>query len=467
MTIECDVAVIGAGPGGYVAAVRAAQNGLKTVCIEKEASLGGTCLNVGCIPSKALLQSTEHLEFIHKHALEHGIKVSEASLDFKVLMQRKDSVVKGLTDSVASLFKHYNVNRILGTAKVVGHHDIVVAIKEGEQKVKARNIILATGSEAVALPFLPFDEKSVVSSTGALALPQVPSKMIVIGGGVIGVELASVYNRLGTDVTIIEMLNQICVGMDSVISRNLLQVLKKQGLKFFLGAKVTQAKVKGKNGGVTLNFQHENKEQSIEGDVVLVAVGRRPYTKGLGLEELGIRLTERKFVAIDGFFRTSIPSIYAIGDIIEGPMLAHKASEEGIAVADIIAGKKGHVDYMAVPNIIYTNPEAAAIGMTEQEAREAGLKVVIGQCYFKGNPRARASGQIEGLVKVIGEAQSKRLVGMHILGGQASELISEGMMAILKKATLTDIAYAPNGHPTMSEAIKEAALQAIGAPLHT
>lgn len=461
---EYDVAIIGSGPGGYVAAARSAQHGFKTVCIEKNKTFGGTCLNVGCIPSKALLQSTEYLDFIRKKAAEHGIGVQKVKVNFDEMMKRKEAVVKSLTDGVAGIFRRNHVDSIQGIAKLTGHHHIAVKTEQGEEQIVARNIVLATGSEPVALPFLPFNEKTVLSSTGALALNSIPGKMIVIGGGYIGVEIASVFNRLGTQVTIVEMLDQICMPMDRTIRKNLLQTLKKQGIEFYLGAKVAKAQ---KNGNTyALTVVQEGKEIQLSADVVLAAVGRRPYYAGLGLEELGIAPAKGGFIPVDGSFRTRIPSIYAIGDVIDGPMLAHKASEEGIAAIDIIAGKKPHLNYMAIPGVVYTHPEAAAVGLTEDEARAAGLSLMIGECQFKANPRARAVGEMEGLVKIIGEYKTGRLIGMHILGIEASELIHEGMLAIEKQATLQDLAYSPQAHPTLGEAIKEASLAALGEAIH-
>lgn len=460
---EYDVVVIGSGPGGYVAAIRAAQLGLKTACIEKEKTLGGTCLNVGCIPSKSLLQSTEHYSWLLKESKSHGITCDSASINFDELMQRKGQVVKSLVDGIASLFKRYGITRIEGTAHFTSPQSVSVESSGKAQFVEADNFILATGSEPIPLPFLPFDEQIVVSSTGALSLSKIPKKMIVIGGGVIGVELASVYNRIGTEVTIVEMLDRICPAMDEAVSKGLLQILKKQGLIFHLGAKVVSAEKK--NEGMTLNVESGQDKLQLQADVVLIAVGRRPYSTGLGLQEIGVQLN-KGFVVVDKNFRASLPNIYAIGDLIEGPMLAHKASEEGVAAADIIAGKSAHLDYMSIPNVIYTHPEAAAVGMTEREARETGLEIVIGLCSFKANPRARCAGDTDGFVKVIGAGPQKHLVGMHILGSHASEMIGEGVIAINKRMTLNEIANAPHAHPTLSEAIKEACGQALGTAIH-
>jgi dihydrolipoamide dehydrogenase len=461
---DFDVAVIGAGPGGYVAAIRAAQLGFKTVCIEKRKTLGGTCLNVGCIPSKALLQSTEHLDFIQHHALEHGIEGTESKADFTKMQTRKDKVVEGLVGGVAALFKRYGIERVEGSAAFVDSHRL--DIKNGDQtsSLTAAKFILAMGSEPIELPFLPFDEKQVLSSTGALFLPKPPSKMLVIGAGVIGVELASVYKRLGTQIEVIEMLEKICPAMDDAISKNLLQVLKKQGLSFFLGAKVLKGKVDEK--GVVLDVEYEGKPVQFKGDAVLVAVGRRPNAKGVGLEQIGIELSPKGFVPVNGNFQTAQPHIYAIGDIVDGVMLAHRASEEGIAVAEIMAGLHPHVNYLAVPNVIYTNPEVAAVGLTEQEAKELGRELLTATCQFRGNARARCMGDMEGLVKVIGDKATGRLLGMHIIGPHASELIGEGVMAMESKMTLEEIGRSSHAHPTLCEAIKEVCLLALSKPLH-
>ena len=455
-----DVAVIGAGPGGYVAAIRAAQLGLKTVCIEKGKTLGGTCLNVGCIPSKALLQSSEQYEWFANQAPDHGIASKGLTVDFKQMMDRKGEVVDNLVQGVAGLFKRNQITRIEGEAQLISP----TQIKIGNEQIEAKNIILATGSEPIELPFMPFDEKVIISSTGALILPKIPKKMILIGAGVIGVELASVYRRLGTKVTIIEMLDRVCPGMDLAVSRALYKIFKKQGLIFHLSAQVTAAEV-SKNK-VTVTFTQKDESQTIEADVVLVGVGRRPYSKGLNLEKLDIALDSKGLVSVNGNFQTIHSNIYAIGDLIEGPMLAHRASEEGVAVAEIIAGKTPHVNYMAIPNVIYTHPEVASLGLTEEEAKELGIEILTGTYQFRGNARARCAGDLEGFVKVIGDKKTHRLLGMHIVGPHASEMIGEGVIAMEKRATLEDIGHASQAHPTLSEAIKEAALAAFDKPIH-
>ncbi len=463
MVTRYDVVVIGGGPGGYVAAVRAAQLGFKTACVEKRFTLGGTCLNVGCIPSKALLHSSLQYDFLAKHAKEHGIMSDSYRLDFAQMMTRKDGIVTGLVQSVDALLKKHKIDWLHGSAKIVNANTILVSSEKSEETIEASNIILATGSEPIPLPFLPFDEKTVVSSTGALSLAKVPKKIIVVGAGVIGVELASVYNRLGSEVTVVEMLDSICPAMDHAISRSLQTSLKKQGINFNLSVKVVDGVIN--DVGVTLGIEVEGKKETFSADIVLVAIGRRPYSEGLGLKDAGIA-TNRGFVTVDGQFRTSLPNIYAIGDLIEGVMLAHRASEEGIAVAEIIAGQHPTVNYMAIPNVIYTHPEVAAVGLTEKEAKEAGIDVLIGTCHIRANARARCVGDLDGLVKVVGDKRSGRLVGLHIASANASEMIGEGVLAIAKRATVEQVASASHAHPTLSEAIKEACLHALGRAIH-
>ncbi len=451
-----DLAVIGAGPGGYVAAIRAAQLGMRVVCIDKGEALGGTCLNVGCIPSKCLLETSQSYYWLQTGAKEQGISCSSAAIDFAQMMQRKEKVVVGLTDSIANLFKHYKIERIKGQAAFKTANILEIA----GSTIEAKAFILATGSEPTSLPGLAFDEKQILSSTGALALTRLPKIMLIIGAGVIGVELASVYQRLGCQVTLVEMLDYICPGMDAAISKMLLSNLKKQGLTFHLSAKVLEVRKNGE--GVTLKLP----ETTLSGEVVLVAVGRRPYTAGLNLQEIGVTTTPKGFVTIDSNFRTSQPHIYAIGDLIEGPMLAHRASDEGFTVAELLAGHKASINYLAIPNVVYTHPEAAAVGLTEKEARDLGLELLIGTSAMRGNARARCAGDLEGMVKLIGEKKSGRLIGMHLLTAHASEMIGEGVIAIEKGATLEEIARAPHAHPTLSEAIKEAAGSAIGEAIH-
>lgn len=448
---EYDIAVIGAGPGGYVAALHAAHRGFKTVCIDKGAEPGGTCLNVGCIPSKALLQSSEHYAFLVEQGKEHGIEAENIRLNFPQMMRRKEEVVHGLTKGIDFLFQRGKVNYIKGEARFATPQELVV----GDKKVKAKNIIIATGSEPIALPFLPFDEKQILSSTGALSLPKVPENMIVVGAGVIGVELASVYQRLGCQVTIVEMLERICPAMDGAVSKALLAILKKQGLTFHLSTQVKSAEKKGEQ--YHLSLSQNGKEFSLASGHVLVAVGRRPFTRNLGLKEIGIETDKRGFIPVDGNFRTIHSHIYAIGDVVDGVMLAHRASDEGVVVVDLIAGIVGQINYLAIPNVIYTHPEVAALGFTEEEAKALKIEIKVGTALIKANARGRCSGETEGLVKVIGEKGSDRLIGMHIVGPHASEMIGEGVIAIEKKMTVKELAYASHAHPTFSESIKEAA----------
>lgn len=446
-----DLAVIGSGPGGYVAAIRAAQLGLKTACIEKNERLGGTCLNVGCIPSKALLQSSEHFYFIKEQAKEHGIDVSSIKLDFDAMMKRKTSIVDGLTNGIASLFKQNKVDWIKGEARFKEDKTLEVNGKAFE----AKNILIATGSEPIALPFLPFDEKRVLSSTGALQLKEVPESLLVIGAGVIGLELASVYRRLGAKVTLVEMLDEIASGMDGTISRTLQQILTKQGLEFILKAKVIAADLSKPKIEIQLE------DRTLEADKVLVGIGRKPYTKNLNFP-----LNARGRIEVNNRFQTGVPNVYAIGDVIEGPMLAHKASEEGVVAVELIAGHRSKIDYITIPNVIYTSPEAVSIGFTEKELKEKNVPYVIGQCSFKAVSRARCMGETEGLIKLLAEKESKKLLGYHVIGPNASELAAEGVMALTNKMTLEAIGNASHAHPTLSEGIKEAALNGLKRQIH-
>lgn len=465
MTEHFDIAVVGAGPGGYVAAIRAAQLGFKTVCIDKRATLGGTCLNVGCIPSKALLQSTEWLFRLKRDGKEMGIDCSQAAANFPQMMARQQKIVEGLVEGIASLFKGHQITALHGTAEFLDPHRLGIVQEDGSrQEIEASSIILATGSEPIPLSGLPFDERQILTSTGALNLRSVPKRLLVVGGGVIGVELASVYSRLGSKVTVIEMLDHLCPALDKTLSSTLLHALKKQGIEFSLSSQVVTAVIQPEVVILTVNQGDKLEYQS--GEAVLVAVGRRPYTAGLQLEKGGVQKDKRGFVIVDANFRTSQPHIFAIGDAIEGMMLAHRASAEGVAVVEWLKGGAPQVDYLAIPNVVYTDPEVASVGLTEEEALQAGRELMIGKSYFRGNARARCSGETEGLVKIIGDKRSGRLLGLHIIGPHASELIAEGMSAIQMKASVKDLADAPNAHPTLSEAIKEAALDALGRAIH-
>lgn len=454
-----DLAIIGAGPGGYVAALKAAKAGLKTACIEKEPLLGGTCLRVGCIPSKTLLQSSEHYYHMKTKAELFGLTFQELSYNWKTMQSKKEEVVKSLCDSVASQFKSLKVDRYEGLASFDNENTLLIQSHEKKEAIRAKNIIVASGSYPIELPFLPFDEKKIVSSTGALALESVPKKLTVIGAGIIGVELASVYQRLGSEVTLIEMLDYIAPGMDGQVSRQLLQSLKKQGLQFLLGAKVISGKTSGK--GVKVEFEADGKKGELESDIVLVAIGRKPLLKPLNLEKAKVKLNERGQIAVDGFFRTSTPSIYAIGDVIDGPSLAHKASEEGVAVVDFILGNPTPMRYISIPNVVYTHPEAASVGFTEEELKKLSIKYLSGQSFFKGNARARATFDTEGFIKVLGDEKTGKLLGIHILGPQASEMISVGVIALIKNMTLEELGLACIAHPTLSETLKEAAVNAL------
>lgn len=451
-----DLIVIGSGPGGYVAAIRAAQRGLKVACMEKEKTLGGTCLNVGCIPSKALLHSTEYYHKVAAEGHEHGIEAKELTVNLQQMMTRKEKIVSGLVGGIDFLFKKNKVTRLEGEATLLGPTSIQI----GQESYQASHILLATGSEPIPLPFLPFDETKVLSSTGALALPQVPKKMLMVGAGVIGLELGSVYRRLGAEVEVVELLDRVTPPFDREISKTLYKILTKQGMTFHLKSKVASGKV-ATDVELTLDSG-----EVLKGDVVLIAIGRRPYSKGLGLEKIGVATDKQGRVKVDESFRTSVPSIYAIGDLIDGPMLAHKASEEGIAAVDLICGDTLSLNYLAIPNVMYTWPEVACVGMTEEEATSAGLTLRIGRVPFKAIPRARCSGDEEGIVKLIGEKTTDRLIGMHIVGPNASEMIHEGVVAVEKKMTLLEIGHASHAHPTCAEAIKEAALAAHHQAIH-
>jgi dihydrolipoamide dehydrogenase len=465
MSETFDLIVIGSGPGGYVAAIRAAQLGLKTACVEKQRELGGTCLNVGCIPSKALLHSSELYQTLLKSGMIHGIEMEQIGFNCKQMMSRKQKIVASFNEGITALFKKNKVACFHGTASL--HSSTTVVISEGSttREISAHNIILATGSEPIALPFLPFDERRILSSTGALSLEQIPQKMLVIGAGIIGVELGSVYSRLGSQVKFIEFLDRICPTLDESLSKELQRLLQSQGMQFNLSAKVTAAEINEKQ--ITLKVAMSDQSvQEMSTDIVLICIGRKPYTQGLGLEKAGIAVNEKGFVKIDGLFRTNLTHVFAIGDIVDGPMLAHKASEEGIAVVEIITGHHPKIEYAAIPNVVYTHPEVASVGMTETEAKNAGLEIKIGTFPFKANSRARCTGEDEGFVKMVAEAKTGLIVGIHIIGAHASELIAEGALAIQKRCTVEEIACTPHAHPTLSEAMKEAALAVDRRAIH-
>jgi dihydrolipoamide dehydrogenase len=447
--------VIGSGPGGYVAAIRAAQLGLKTACIEKTKVLGGTCLNVGCIPSKALLHSSELYHALHVEYKQNGISCSNPTYDFQKIMKRKEEVIASFNQGIEGLFKKNKIDWIQGHGKLAGPQQVEVNGKT----IEAKNIILATGSEPIQLPFLPFDEKKVVSSTGALAFSAVPKKLLVIGAGIIGVELGSVYSRLGSEVIFFEFLDRICPAFDGKISQSLQKILTSQGMTFHLSHKVTSATI-----DKTVELMANGTK--FQGDAVLVAVGRKPTSNGLGLDTVGIQTDPKGFVVIDSSFRTSQPTIFAIGDLVNGPMLAHKASEEGVAVAELIAGHHPLIDYATIPNVAYTSPEVASVGFTEEELKAKGIAFKVGQCSFKANSRARCIGQEEGFVKMISEEGTKRVLGVHIIGPHASELIAEAVLAMRLRLTVEQIVDTCHAHPTLSEALKEASLAVLGRAIH-
>lgn len=462
MAESYDVIVIGAGPGGYVCAIRAAQLGLKVACVEKRATLGGTCLNVGCIPSKALLQSSEHFEEAKHKLAEHGVNVGQVQLDLAKMQARKGEVVSANVKGIEFLFKKNKVTWLKGAGRIAAPGKVDVA----GTTYDAKHIVIATGSESTPLPGIEVDEKQVVTSTGALELEKVPGHLVVIGGGVIGLELGSVWKRLGAEVTVIEFLDRLVPAMDNEIGKNFERILGKQGMKFRLKSKVTSAK-KGADG-VTLTVEPAagGKSEEIKADVVLLAIGRRAYTEGLGLKEAGVALDERGRVRTDGHFATNVPGIWAIGDVIAGAMLAHKAEEEGVALAEHLAGQKPHINYDAIPGVVYTWPEVASIGKTEEELKAAGVAYKVGKFPFTANGRARAMGDTDGFVKILADKQTDRLLGAHILGPDAGTLIAEIAIAMEFGASAEDVARTCHAHPSLNEAVKEAALAVDGRPLH-
>jgi len=460
-----DVVVIGGGPGGYVCAIKAAQLGLKTACIEKRGALGGTCLNVGCIPSKALLSSSHKFEEAGHTFAGQGIKVGKLELDLATMMERKTKVVGDLTKGVEFLFKKNKVTYLKGAGKLLGGGKVAVE-GEANQTVSAKHIIIATGSDVTPLPGATIDEKQIVSSTGALALEKVPDHLIVIGGGVIGLELGSVWRRLGAKVTVVEFLDRIVPTIDTEIGKQFQRILTKQGIAFKLSTKVTGAKTTKGKVTLTLEPAQGGDKEEIVGDVVLVSIGRKPYTEGLGLETAGVELDQKGRIKTDGHYQTNVPGIYAIGDVIDGPMLAHKAEEEGVAIAEILAGQAGHVNYATVPNIVYTWPELATVGKTEDELKAANIAYKVGKFPFTANSRAKTSGDTDGLVKLIADARTDRLLGAHILGPDAGTMIHECVMAMEFQGSAEDVARAFHGHPTVNEAIKEAALAISSQAIH-
>ena len=464
-----DVVVIGAGPGGYVAAIKAAQLGLKTAIVEKRDTLGGTCLNVGCIPSKALLYASEIFASA-QHGFEAlGVSVSKPKLDLAGMMAHKQKTVDGNTSGVAFLMKKNKIDTIYGTAKILGAGKVEVAAKDGsKQTLDTKNIIIATGSDVAGIPGMKIDidEKVIVSSTGALSLSKVPQHMVVVGAGVIGSELGSVWSRLGAKVTVVEFLDKVLGPMDGEVSKQFQKLMEKQGIEYKLGAKVTGVEKTAAGAKVTFEPVKGGSAETLDADIVLVATGRRPYTEGLGLNEAGVTLDERGRVNIDSHWQTNIAGIYAIGDVVKGPMLAHKAEDEGVALAEILAGQKGHVNYDVIPSVVYTEPEVASVGKTEEELKAAGIEYRVGKFPFSANGRARAMLKTDGFVKILACAKTDKVLGGHILGFGAGEMIHEIAVLMEFGGSSEDLARTCHAHPTMSEAVKEAALAAFSKPIN-
>ena len=463
-----DLVIIGTGPGGYVAAIRAAQLGMKVAVVEKRATFGGTCLNVGCIPSKALLQSSHLFEQAGHDLGVHGIVLGPPKLDFTQLMKRKGEVVDATTKGVAFLFRKNKITAFQGTGRIEKAGLVVVLGDDGAIKdtLAAKNILIASGSEVTPLPGVAVDEKKIVSSTGALELAEVPKHLVVVGAGIIGLELGSVWRRLGSEVTVVEFLDRITPGVDDEITKQFQRSLTKQGLKFKLGSKVTKAETT--DSGVTLTVEPAKggAAETLQADIVLVSIGRRPLVEGLGLDKVGVKLTAHGRIAVDAHLQTSVPGIYAIGDVIDGPMLAHKASEDGIACVETIAGQKGHVDWDLVPSVIYTQPEVAWVGKTEEQLKAAGVTYKVGKYPFTADPRSRANGSTDGFVKVLADKATDKVLGVHVIGAEAGTMIAESVMAMEFSASAEDIGRVCHAHPTVNEATKEAALAAWDKPIH-
>jgi dihydrolipoamide dehydrogenase len=459
---EFDVIIIGGGPGGYVCAIRCAQLGLKTAVVEGRDALGGTCLNVGCIPSKALLNATHHLHEVHENFEKMGLMGARPKVDWDKMQAYKQDVITGNTKGIEFLFKKNKVTWLKGWGTIPAAGQV----KVGDEVHSTKNIVIATGSEPSTLPGVTVDEQVIVTSTGALALPKVPKSMVVIGAGVIGLEMGSVYARLGAEVTVIEYLDAITPGMDAEVAKSFERILKKQGLKFVLGAAVQGAEAGKKGAKVTYKLRKTDAEASVEADVVLVATGRRPYTAGLGLEALGVAMEPRGQVRTDGHFATNIKGLYAIGDAITGPMLAHKAEDEGMALAEILAGKHGHVNYGVIPGVVYTTPEVASVGATEEQLKNQGRAYKVGKFSFMGNGRAKAVFQGEGFVKMLADKDTDRILGCHIIGPGAGDLIHEVCVAMEFGASAQDLALTCHAHPTYSEAVREAALACGDGAIH-
>ncbi len=467
MADEFDLVVIGAGPGGYVAAIRAAQLGMSVACVEKRAVLGGTCLNVGCIPSKALLQSSEKYHEAKAGLGAHGVRLAGVELDLPAMMARKAKVVDDLTKGIAFLFKKNKVAWVPGRARIASPSEVEITDAAGAKRaLRAKRILIATGSDSAPLPGVAIDEARIVSSTGALALEAVPGHLVVVGAGYIGLEMGSVWARLGAKVTVVEFLDRIVPGMDGEIAKHFQRVLQKQGFAFKLGTKVAGAKAAAK--GVVLDLEQTagGAREAFEADVVLVAIGRRPHTEGLGLEALGVALNGRGFIQTGEDFQTNVPGIYAIGDVRPGPMLAHKAEDEGVVAVERMAGVRGHVNYDAIPGVVYTAPEVASVGKTEEQLKGEKIEYRVGKFAFLANSRARANGETDGFVKILADAKTDRVLGVHILGADAGTVIHECVVAMEFGGSAEDIARTCHAHPTLNEAVKEAALAVAGRPIH-
>jgi len=458
---QYDVAVIGSGPGGYVAAIRCAQLGMKTAIIEKYATLGGTCLNVGCIPSKALLDSSHHFEDAVKHFEEHGIEIpGEVKVNLKQMISRKNAVVEQTTKGIQFLMDKNNIDVFEGWGSFKDATNITIKKSDGNtETIEAKNTIIATGSKPATLPFIQIDKERIITSTEALKLPEIPKHMIIIGGGVIGLELGQVYKRLGAEVSVIEYMDRIIPGMDSALSKELMKVMKKQKVKFFLSHKVKSVERNGDEVVVKADDK-KGQEVSFTGDYCLVSVGRRPYTDGLHADAAGVTLDERGRVEVNGHLQTSVPNIYAIGDVVKGAMLAHKAEEEGTMVAEILAGQKPHINYNLIPGVVYTWPEVASVGKTEEELKEAGVDYKSGQFPMRALGRARASMDIDGFVKILADTQTDEVLGVHMIGARCADLITEAVTAMEFRASAEDMSRMSHAHPTYAEAVKEAALAA-------
>ena len=461
-----DLVVIGGGPGGYVCAIRAAQLGLKTACVESRGTLGGTCLNVGCIPSKSLLNLSENFHKAKKDFNQQGIEIDGIKLNIEKMMSNKNKSVQVLTKGVEFLFKKNKVTYIKGKAVLFSENDIIVYENNKKNNYKAKNIVIATGSSVASIPGIEIDEKNIISSTGALSLQKVPKKLAVIGGGYIGLEMGSVWSRLGSEVTVIEYLDYITPGMDREISNEFKKILTKQGIIFKMGSKVNN--VKSKSSGVEINYTNikNSKNELAVFDKVLVSVGRKPYTEGLNLSKVGIKKDKKGRIEVNEKLQTSVKNIYAIGDVIKGPMLAHKAEEEGIAVAEILVGQAGHVNYDVIPGVIYTSPEVATVGKTEEQLKDENKSYKIGKFPFLANSRAKVNNETEGFVKILADSKTDKVLGVHIIGPHCGDMIAEMALAMEFGASAEDIARTCHAHPTHTEAIKEAALAVDKRPIH-